>query len=45
MVVPFIADGLARDQPVMVAVPQPRLHALRDALGGDAEKVAWTDMA
>ena len=45
MVVPFIADGLARDQPVMVAVPEPRLHALRDALGGDAEKVVWADMA
>ena len=45
MVVPFIRDGLARDQPVMVAVPQPRLHALRDALGGDAENVAWADMA
>ena len=45
MVLPFIRDGLAREQPVMVAVPQPRLHALRDALGGDAEKVAWADMA
>ena len=45
MMVPFIRDGLARDQPVMVAVPQPRLHALRDALGGDAEKVVWADMA
>ena len=43
--VPFIRDGLARKQPVMVAVPQPRLHALRDALGGDAENVAWADMA
>ena len=45
MVLPFIADGLARDQPVMVAVPEPRLHAVRDALGGDAEKVVWADMA
>jgi len=42
---PFIADGLARDQPVMVAVPEPRLHAVRDALGCDAEKVVWADMA
>jgi anti-sigma regulatory factor (Ser/Thr protein kinase) len=42
---PFIRDGLAREQPVMVAVPQPRLHALRDALGGDATQVAWADMA
>jgi anti-sigma regulatory factor (Ser/Thr protein kinase)/predicted small metal-binding protein len=42
---PFIRDGLAGEQPVMVAVPQPRLHALRDALGGDATQVAWADMA
>ena len=42
---PFIRDGLAREQPVMVAVPQPRLQALRDALGGDATQVAWADMA
>jgi len=45
MMVPFIRDGLARDQPIMVAVPQPRLHALRDALGDDAAGVAWADMA
>ena len=45
MMVPFIADGLAREQPIMVAVPQPRLHALRDALGDDAAGVAWADMA
>jgi len=45
MVVPFIRDGLAREHPMMVAVPQPRLHALRDALGGDAGKVVWADMA
>ncbi len=43
--VPFIRDGLARDQPVMVAVPEPRLQALRNALGFDAEKVVWADMA
>ena len=42
---PFITDGLARDQPVMVAVPEPRLHALRDALGRDADRVVWADMA
>ena len=45
MVLPFIRDGLAREQPIMVAVPQPRLHALRDALGDDAAGVAWADMA
>src|SRR5664279_5340587 len=45
MVVPFIRDGLAREQPILVAVPEPRLHALRDALGDDAAGVAWADMA
>ena len=44
-VLPFITDGLARDQPVMVAVPGPRLHVLRAALGGDADRVVWADMA
>jgi hypothetical protein len=33
---PFITDGLVRDQPVMVAVPGPWLHALRDPSGPDA---------
>ncbi len=44
-VVPFIQDGLALDQPVMVAVAQPRLEALRAALGADARHVAFQDMA
>jgi predicted small metal-binding protein len=43
--VPFVRDGLALDQPVMVAVAQPRLQALRDALGEDADRVRFVDMA
>jgi hypothetical protein len=43
--VPFIRDGLAREEPVMVAVAQPRLRALRSALGPDAETVHFVDMA
>src|SRR6185295_19613436 len=35
--VPFIRDGLAREEPVMVAVAQPRLRALRSALGPDTD--------
>ncbi len=43
--VPFIRDGLAREEPVMVAVAEPRLRALRSALGPDADAVRFEDMA
>jgi hypothetical protein len=43
--VPFIRDGLAREEPVMVAVAEPRLQALRSALGPDADAVDFADMA
>ena len=43
--VPFVRDGLARQEPVMVAVAEPRLRALRSALGEDAEQVVFADMA
>lgn len=44
-VVPFVRDGVDRGQPVMVAVVEPRLVALRRALGADAERVQFVDMA
>lgn len=44
-VIPFILDGLALDQPVMVAVAEPRLSAVRTALGDDARLVVLLDMA
>jgi hypothetical protein len=34
--VPFVLDGLAAGQPVMVAVIQQRIDLLRAALGPDA---------
>lgn len=43
--VPFVQDGLARQEPVMVAVAEPRLTALRSALGADAQRVTFADMA
>ena len=43
--VPFICDGLDLGQPVMVAVVAPRIRDLRDALGRDAERVHFVDMA
>jgi anti-sigma regulatory factor (Ser/Thr protein kinase) len=42
--VPFIRDGLAAGEPVAVAVPGPNLQLIRDALGGDAERVLLRDM-
>lgn len=44
-VVPFVREGLAAQQPVLVAVIEPRLRALEAALGKDAEKVGMLDMA
>ena len=42
---PFIRDGLERDEAVVVAEPRPRLDLLRDALGADAAAVEFLDMA
>jgi len=42
---PFVRDGLARQEPVLVAVTEPRLQALRSALGDDADDVIFADMA
>ena len=44
-VAPFIRDGLARDEPVLVAIIESRLRALCAALGPDAERVLFADMA
>ena len=42
---PFVREGLERDQAVTVAEPRPRLELLRDALGEDAAAVSFLDMA
>ena len=42
---PFVRDGLERDEAVVVAEPGPRLNLLRDALGSDAHDVEFHDMA
>ncbi|MEE1757425.1 anti-sigma factor RsbA family regulatory protein [Streptomyces sp. SP18CS02] len=42
--VPFLEAGLAKDEPVAVAVPAANLALLRDALGRDAERVGLIDM-
>jgi anti-sigma regulatory factor (Ser/Thr protein kinase) len=42
---PFVRDGLERDEAVVVAEPAPRLELLRDALADDAPAVTFLDMA
>jgi hypothetical protein len=42
--VPFVRDGVEQGQPVMVAVIEPRLKLLREALGDDAGAVELVDM-
>ena len=42
---PFVHEGLVRDEAVVVAEPRPRLELLRDALGDDASTVEFLDMA
>jgi len=45
VVVPFIRDGIDREQPVMVAVIAPRIDVLRADLAGYADRVLFVDMA
>lgn len=42
---PFVRDGLERDEAVVVAEPRARLDLLRDALGDDAAAVDLRDMS
>jgi anti-sigma regulatory factor (Ser/Thr protein kinase) len=41
----FVRDGLEREQPVLVAVIEPRRSMLREELGQDAKHVEFLDMA
>lgn len=42
--VPFIREGIALGQPILLAIAEPRQQALRDALGDDATRVVFADM-
>ncbi len=42
---PFVREGLERDEAVVVAEPRNRLEQLRDALGDEASSVEFLDMA
>ena len=43
-VVPFIRDGLAAEEPILVVVSEARIRLLTSALGADAERVRFHDM-
>jgi anti-sigma regulatory factor (Ser/Thr protein kinase) len=43
--VPYLLEGLERGEKLCVAVPQPRLGALRDALGTASGEVRFADMS
>lgn len=40
----FVRDSLAAEEPIMVAVIEPRRNLLREELGADAEHVQFIDM-
>lgn len=42
--VPFVREGLARGEDVLVAEPADRAAVLRHGLGADADAVRWLDM-
>jgi anti-sigma regulatory factor (Ser/Thr protein kinase) len=44
-VVPFVREGAAAGEPVLVVLAAHKLRALREALGGDADRVLFADMA
>ena len=43
-VLPFIRDGVAAGEPILVAVGEARLRLLDSTLGADAERVRFVDM-
>jgi anti-sigma regulatory factor (Ser/Thr protein kinase) len=42
--IPFVLDGLAADEPVLVAVPPRNVDLIRDELGAKSEHVEFLDM-
>jgi hypothetical protein len=43
-VLPFLRDGIAHAEPTLVVLAAPKIAALRQALGDDAERVQFADM-
>ena len=44
-VAPFVRDGVARGEAVLVVVPARKIELLRDSLNGEATQVLFADMA
>lgn len=44
-ILPFIRDGLASEEPMLVVVSQEKIDLLRQGLGSDADAVHFADMA
>lgn len=42
---PFLLDGAANDEPMLVVMLPDRLDVLREAMGDQADRVEWVDMA
>ncbi|MEH0934100.1 sensor histidine kinase [Micromonospora psammae] len=42
--VPFVTEGLANGEPVLVAAPPDRLALIRDRVGADDDRVRYADM-
>jgi anti-sigma regulatory factor (Ser/Thr protein kinase) len=42
---PFLREGIAAGEPVLMVVSAAKIGLLRSALGGDADRVAFADMA
>lgn len=42
---PVITEGVAKGEPVLVAVPTDKLGLLGEALGDTADQVVWSDLA
>jgi anti-sigma regulatory factor (Ser/Thr protein kinase) len=43
-VLPFVREGVARSEPILVAVDEHKIALLKDALGADAKSVQFTEM-
>jgi anti-sigma regulatory factor (Ser/Thr protein kinase) len=42
--VPFLREGLEREEAMLVAMPRPNLSLLEGELGGEAERIQFVDM-
>lgn len=41
---PFVLEGLAADEPMLLVLSAAKIERIRDALNGDGERVPFADM-